>query len=499
MATEVRLPEVGEGIEGGTVISVLVKVGDRIEKDQPVIELETDKAVVEVPSSAAGVVQELKVAENQQAAIGSVLLVLGDAAGAADRVADTTEDRSADRAEDRPADRAAPAAPTQTGAAPPPSTAAPTAASPSVAAAAGGAPASVTPAGAAPTAAAPTTAPTTAATAAPAKDPLNTAATPSRTPALSRSNNGRAAAADGPASLIPAAPSVRRLARELGVDVRQLAGSGVLGRISAADVRAAAEGGGLARPLPAAAPAAQALPDFARFGEVERKPMSGIRKATLRAMTNAWSSVPMVTHFDKADITEMELIRKRFQQQAPQGVKLTPTAILLKVVASALKRFPDFNSSVDAEALEVVHKKYINVGVAVDTEAGLLVPVVRDADRKNVMQLAAELGELAVKARERKLSLDEMQGGNFSISNLGGIGGTGFTPIVNPPDVAILGVSRAAMENVWDKDKGEFTPRQMMPLALSYDHRLIDGAAAARFLRWLCEAIEEPFLMALEG
>lgn len=309
---------------------------------------------------------------------------------------------------------------------------------------------------------------------------------------------------------MPAAPSVRRLARELGVDIRAVPGSGVLGRISAADVRAYADGGAVAPTVagaeaasPAAAPAAVqpvALPDFSRWGETERSPMSGVRKATVRSMTNAWSSVPMVTQFDKADITELEVVRKRYQPKAEAlGAKLTPTAILLKVVAGALRRFPDFNASIDVAAQEVVHKRYVNVGVAVDTDAGLLVPVVKNADRKNMLELAVELGELAVKARNRKLSPDEMQGGNFSISNLGGIGGYGFTPIVNPPDVAILGVSRSSMEPVWNAATGEFEPRLMLPMSLTYDHRLIDGAAAARFLRWVCTALEDPFLIALEG
>ncbi|MCW5820884.1 MAG: 2-oxo acid dehydrogenase subunit E2, partial [Trueperaceae bacterium] len=309
---------------------------------------------------------------------------------------------------------------------------------------------------------------------------------------------------------VPAAPSVRRLARELGVDIRAVQGSGVLGRISAADVRAHADGAGVASVVAGVQVAAAAagtataqpvaLPDFSRWGETERSPMSGVRKATVRSMTNAWSSVPMVTQFDKADITELEVVRKRYQPKAEAlGAKLTPTAILLKVVAGALRRFPDFNASIDVAAQEVVHKRYVNVGVAVDTDAGLLVPVVKNADRKNMLELAVELGELAVKARNRKLSPDEMQGGNFSISNLGGIGGYGFTPIVNPPDVAILGVSRSSMEPVWNAATGEFEPRLMLPMSLTYDHRLIDGAAAARFLRWVCTALEDPFLIALEG
>ena len=423
MATEVRLPEVGEGIESGTVVSVLVKPGDKIQKDQPLVELETDKAVVEVPSTVAGVVKQVNVAEGDEAAIGSVLVVVEEG-GAAEAAA--------------PA--AAPAEATE------PEPAAPEAPAPAAA----------------------------------------------ERPAPAPAGDG------GDGQLVPAAPSVRRLARELGVDIRSVQGSGILGRISADDVRRAAAAP--AGPAAAAVPAAPPLPDFTRWGEVERVPMSGVRKATLRSMTTAWSTVPMVTHFDRADVTELERFRKRHQKEADKvGAKLTPTAILLKVVAVALRRFPDFNASIDVEKLEVVRKRYVNVGVAVDTDAGLLVPVVRDADRKGVIELAKELGDLAAKARERKLSLEDMQGGNFSISNLGGIGGTGFTPIVNPPDVAILGVSRAAVEPVWDEEAGQFVPRTIMPLALTYDHRLIDGAEAARFLRWVCTALEDPYVALLDA
>jgi pyruvate dehydrogenase E2 component (dihydrolipoamide acetyltransferase) len=293
------------------------------------------------------------------------------------------------------------------------------------------------------------------------------------------------------------------LARELGVDIHEVAGSGILGRISVQDVVDYAEGGtpssvgGAAVPTGVVAPP---LPDFEKYGEVERRPLTGIRKATVRAMTIAWATVPMVTHFDKADITELEALRKRYQPQAEQrSAKLTPTAMIVKVVAAALRKFPDFNSSIDVEKSEIVAKRYVNVGVAVDTDHGLLVPVIKNADQKNMLELAEELGELAERARARKLSPEDMQGGNFSVSNLGGIGGNGFTPIVNPPDVAILGVARGSFEPVYNRDTAEFEARLMMPLALSYDHRLIDGASAARFLRWICSAVEEPFLLALEG
>ena len=420
MAKEFNLPDVGEGVESGTVVSVLVKVGDVIKVDQSVIELETDKAVVEVPSSVAGTVTEIAVSAGGEAKVGQLVLKVEEGAAAAPE---------APVAESKPE--------------------------------------------------------------APAAKPAEPAAAESAAPAA-------APAAARPAEagrLIPAAPSVRRIARERGIDLSRVQGSGILGRISLSDLDGAASAG----PAAAAAPAFK-LPDFSRWGNTTRQPMSGVRKATVRSMATAWATVPMVTHFDKADSTEMEAMRKRYQPRAEAaGTKLTPTAILVKIAAAALRRFPDFNASIDVETQEIIYKDYVNITVAVDTPAGLLVPVIRDADKKNVIELSSDLAELAAKARDRKLSMEDMQGGNFSISNLGGIGGTGFTPIVSPPEVAILGVSRSVMEPVYDKASGEFKPRLMMPLALTYDHRLIDGASAARFLRWICQAVEEPFLLSLEG
>jgi pyruvate dehydrogenase E2 component (dihydrolipoamide acetyltransferase) len=446
---EFKLPEVGEGITKGTVVNVLVKVGDTIAKDQPVIEFETDKAVVEVPSSVAGVVQEVRVQANKEANIGDVILVVGGP---------VSETQAVAPAKESPKEEA------KTGAV----------------AAAAEEPKPVSPK-----------------EQESAKAPTNVPAAPVAKPAPAP------APMSGERKLLPAAPSVRRLAREMGVSLQQIAGSGVLGRISANDVMRFANGGGAAvASAPSSTPqifSQQPLPDFTKWGEVERSAMNGIRKATVRSMTNAWASVPMVTQFDKADITQFEAMRKKFQPRAEAvGAKITPTAMLLKIVAAALRRFPDFNSSLDTANFEIIRKKYVNIGVAVDTENGLLVPVIKNADQKNIIELAKELGDLAAKARARKLSPDDMSGGNFSISNLGGIGGTGFTPIVNPPDVGILGVSRGGFEPVWNKDTNAFEPKMMMPLCVSYDHRLIDGAGAARFLRWVCEAVEEPFLMMLE-
>jgi pyruvate dehydrogenase E2 component (dihydrolipoamide acetyltransferase) len=299
--------------------------------------------------------------------------------------------------------------------------------------------------------------------------------------------------------VVPAAPNVRRLAREIGVDITQVTGSGTEGRISIDDVKRHSRE---AVAQPTAKPAAQApaatLPDFSKWGEIETEAMSGIRRATAQHMHLAWSTIPHVTQFDKADIGELEQLRQRFAKKVEEaGGKLTLTAILLKVVAAALKQFPKFNASIDLGREEIIYKKYYHIGIAVDTERGLLVPVIRDVDRKNIQELAIELGEVAEKARNRKLKPEDMQGGTFTLTNLGGIGGTNFTPIVNSPEVAILGVARSSMEPVY-KD-GQFEPRLMLPLGLSYDHRIIDGANGARFLRWIVKAIEEPFMLALQG
>jgi pyruvate dehydrogenase E2 component (dihydrolipoamide acetyltransferase) len=290
------------------------------------------------------------------------------------------------------------------------------------------------------------------------------------------------------------------MARELGVDIDQVAGSGSGGRISVDDVKAHAK-----RIItePAAAGGvipAEPLPDFSRWGEIERQPMRAVRRKTAEHLTAAWTAIPHVTQHDLADVTNLEELRKRYAKQAETaGGSLTVTAIAVKVVAAALRVFPQFNSSIDLAAGEIISKKYVNIGVAVDTDRGLLVPVIRNADTKNIIQLSVELAQLSEKARNRKIALDEMQGGCFSVSNLGGMGGTYFTPIVNAPEVAILGISRAKMEPVYDKSTGGFVPRLVLPLSLSYDHRVIDGADGIRFLRWVVEALEQPFLLALQG
>jgi len=438
------IPELGENVVAGDVVRIMVKPGDQLKKDQPVLELETDKATIEVPSSIAGVVKEVKVKQGQKVKVGEVVLTVDESASA------PAPEAAAEKPVAAPAAAPAPSAPS-----------------------------------------APAAAPAPAAAASKVVD-INRA--PSRPAAASAPQSAPASSA---AAHVAAAPSTRRYARELGVDITTVDGSGPGGRVSVDDVKAQARsiiagGGGGARI--AAAP----LPDFSQWGEVEVQPLKTIRRITAERMAQTWATVPHVTQCDKADVTELEKLRQKYGKKAEKaGGKLTITAIALKVIAAALKTFPDFNSSLDVAGNALVLKKYVHIGVAVDTERGLLVPVIRNVDQKNIVQLSVELAEFAEKTKAGKLQPAEMQGGSFTISNLGGIGGTYFTPIINAPEVAILGMSRSVMEPVWTGES--FEPRLMMPLSLSYDHRVIDGANAIRFLRWVCEAFEQPFLLSLEG
>lgn len=454
MAKEFRLPLLGENIKSGTVVRILVKKGDRVEVNQPVIEVEADKTSAEVPSNVSGTVTEIHVSEGDEVKTNQLILTLSDSAEDAAPTAKAPEE---DKAAEAPAPAVEEPQPAAAEPAPKPS------------------PAPAPPA----------------------------AATTVSTPAAS-AVEPTADAAPGDAKPIPAAPSVRRFAREVGVDLRKVQGTGPGGRISIEDVKAYLRSLDLAsQPEPAAAVGGfqlpvQQLPDFSKWGPIQREKMSGIRRATAHHLSQAWITIPHVTQHDKADITEMEKLRKQYAPRVERaGGKLTMTAILVKVVVGALRQFPRFNASVDMANEEIIYKNYYNIGIAVDTEHGLLVPVIRDADRKSLVQIAVELGEIAQKARDRKLTAEDMQGGTFTISNLGGIGGTGFTPIVNAPEVAILGVARSRIEPVYQN--GEWVPRNMLPLSLSYDHRIIDGADAARFLRWIASALEDPFLLALEG
>ena len=442
MTTEFRLPELGENIDSGDILKVLVAAGDVIQPEQAVIELETDKATIEVPAPVGGKVKAVHVKTGEKLKVGGLILTFEAGDGAS----------TAKPAAGRPPEKAKPAA------APPPPAEPPKADAPKV---------ETKPA------APPPPAPTKGA-------PEQDDASMTRT-------------------TVAATPSVRRLARELGVDIHELTGTGEDGRIIEEDVRSFVRA---RMGRPAAAPAAQAagpvpapLPDFSAWGEIERQPMKSVRRKTAVHLSRAWATIPHVTNHDKADITELEQLRKKLE--ARSSSKISMTAIATKVIASALKVFPQFAASVDMAREETVFKKYVHIGVAVDTERGLLVPVIRNADTKNISQLSAELAALAERARNRKLTLQEMEGGVFTISNLGGIGGTHFSPIINSPEVAILGISRGRMEPVFIN--GLFQPRLLLPLSLSYDHRLIDGADAARFLRWIVEALEQPFLLPFEG
>jgi pyruvate dehydrogenase E2 component (dihydrolipoamide acetyltransferase) len=435
-AIEVKVPDIGD-FKDVPVIEVLVKPGDSVKKDDSLITLESDKATMEVPAPSSGTVKEIRVKVGDKVSEGVAILTMegGDAAKAAPPATP-----AATRAESP-----APKAPAKSQAPAPASKPAPAAAP----------------------AAAPAPAP--AAVAAPAPDH----------------------------KLAHASPGVRRFARELGVDINLPRGSGPKGRILKEDIQgfvkqalaggaapAAARGGGLAdMGLPA-----WPKVDFAKFGPVDVQPLTRIQKISGPVLARNWVMIPHVTQFDEADITELEAFRARVNEEnAKSGVKITPLAFLIRAVVASLKKFPKFNSSLDGDNLVV--KQYWNIGFAADTPQGLVVPVIKNADQKGVVEIAKETSELAAKARDGKLGPAEMQGGTFSISSLGGIGGTAFTPIVNAPEVAILGVSKASMKPVWNGK--EFAPRLIMPLSLSYDHRVIDGALGARFTAHLAQVISD--------
>jgi len=449
---EALVPDIGD-FSDIPVIEILVAVGDVVAKDQGLVTLESDKATMEVPAPFAGVVRELKVKLGDGVSEGSVVAMI------------------------EPADAAAPAAPAPSPApAPAPAPAAAPAPAPAEAPAAAAAAAATPPAAAAP-----------------ASAPMGAGLPPVRF----------AADAVLPEKVPYASPAVRLFARELGVDLARVAGTARGGRISKEDVqnfvKAALQGGGAAS-APAAAGGGQALGglallpwpkvDFAKFGEVETRELSRIKKLSGANLARNWAMIPHVTQHDDADITDLEALRVALNKEHEKaGIKLTMLAFLMKAVVQALKTYPDFNASLDETGDKLVLKKYFHIGFAADTPNGLVVPVIRDVDRKGVIELARETSELAKKARDGKLGPAEMSGGCFSISSLGGIGGTGFTPIVNAPEVAILGVSKSAIKPVWDGQ--QFAPRLILPLSLSYDHRVIDGAAAARFTAYLGQLLAD--------
>ncbi len=431
MATEFKLPEVSEGVESADVGQISVAVGDIVEQGQVLMDIETDKAVVQLESPYNGTVAALNVTEGESVAIGSVLLSIEESNSApatTDAVSKPVEAKTAEQ----------PAQPESTEAKPE---------SKSV---------------------------ETAVTAKSVPTPSST--TPSdKTP-------------------VPAGPATRRLARKLGVDLHLVTGSEPGGRVVQEDIEnyvknliegGGNSGGGTGISVPP-------LPDFTKFGEVERKKMNKLARVSANNLSLSWQLIPHVTQHDLADITDLETARKLFISKPNySGPKVTMTALAMKAVAIVLHEFPAFNSSLDPQTDEIIYKKFINIGVAVDTENGLIVPVVKDVDKKNIIAIAQELNSLAVKARDRKLEMSDMQGGTFTITNLGGLGGTSFTPIVNYPEVAILGMSRSRQEFQLVNDNP--TSRLVLPLSLSYDHRVINGADAARFIVRISSLLSDPF------
>lgn len=429
---EIKLPDLGENIESAEVLNVLVSKGDTLEKDQGILEIETDKATIEVPSNVSGKVVEVLIKAGDKAKVGQVILKVESGDGEPEGEPEPKEVEKDEKSEPKEEKKTEPKEEKQKGERK-------------------------------------------------SVHPMEL----DEQPPISR-------------GAAPAAPSVRRIAREIGVDINKVPGTGPNGRISMDDVKAyskklhesRAEGGGIGIK-------AQSLPDFTKFGKIEKADMSNIRKKTAEHLSYAWATIPHVTQFDKADITNLEKTRKELSKvMEKEGAKLTVTGILVKVLIEALKKFPQFNSSIDMEKKEIIYKKYFNIGIAVDTEHGLIVPVIKNADQKLLTEISVEMNELAEKARNKKIGLEDMQGGSMTITNLGGIGGTYFTPIVNTPEVAILGVSRGSLEPVWN-GHGVFEPRLMLPLSLSYDHRIIDGADAIRFLRFVVEALEQPVKLLL--
>lgn len=477
MAREFKLPDLGEGIHEGEIVKVLVSVGDQVKEDQPILEVETDKATVEIPSPFTGTVSDVRVNAGDLVNVGDVLLVF-DGEGAPAEEAPAREGAPTEEARAEEVARPEGATEEQVSAA-----------------------FDVQP----------------REEAVPKEKPQEKAAAEKpREAARPAAEREAPPARQGP---VPASPSTRRLAREMGVDLQQVRGSGPGGRVTAEDVRSFASGDG-ARAAAEAPPPREAerrpaprpegeevsairstavpvppLPDFQRWGEVERVPLRSVRRATAKHMALAWSQIPHVSHQDVADVTELEALRNKYKGElAEQGGSLSLTVFVLKAAVAALKAHPRFNASLDTDVEDLVLKKYYHLGVAVDTERGLLVPVIRDVDRKSMAELAVEMKELVERTREGKVDLEEMQGGTFTITNPGPLGGIAFAPIVNYPEVAILGMAKATWQPVVQGNgpHGTIVPRLMLPLILAFDHRVVDGADAARFVSMIIELLEAP-------
>ena len=550
MATEFKLPELGENIESADIANVLVKEGDQVKLDQAIIEIETDKATIEVPSTVEGTITKLLVKAGEKVKVGSVVMVVDEAGSPAESKEEIKRESNSEKKiesktsevkiEPEVESKAAPSTKssgkkeivefhlpdlgenieaadvlnvlvkvgdviendqaileieTDKATIEVPTTIAGKVVEVLVKA---GSKAKV-----GDTIIKVETGDVSSVESKPAETAKQEVTEPPKqeikketTPLTGERPSIHPMETDNQPPILkgaaPAAPSVRRIAREIGVDINKVPGTGPGGRISMDDVKAYSkklhesytQGGGAGLNIKA-----ESLPDFSKFGSINKVEMTNIRKKTADHLSYAWATIPHVTQFDKADITLLEKTRKELNKNSE--VKLTITAILVKIIVEALKKFPQFNSSIDMEKKEIIYKNYFNIGVAVDTEFGLIVPVIKNADKKSLNEIASEMNLLAEKARNKKIGLDDLQGGCFSISNLGGIGGTYFTPIVNSPEVAILGVSRGNLEPVWN-GFGVFEPRLMLPLSLSYDHRIIDGADAIRFLRFVVEALEQP-------
>jgi pyruvate dehydrogenase E2 component (dihydrolipoamide acetyltransferase) len=433
MIKEIKLPEIADNIDVATVVSIHVSVGDTVLQDESIAEMESDKAVFDLPTDTPGTIKEIKVKEGDEVKVGQVVLTVDTGDGGEEK-----EEKGEEKSETEEKDEVK----------------------------------------------------------AEVKEKIEVeekAKDKEKEVEAEEEEEDKEEERKSSKKEVAASPSVRRLARELGVEIHKVEGTGPYNRISSEDVKAHAKSIIQQSGDKVTVKDDYELPDFSKYGDIERQPMDMIRKITAENMTASWQTIPHVFQFDKADVTDLETFRKKYEKVVEkEGGKLTVTAILLKITAKALEKFPKFNASLDFNNKEIIYKKYIHMGVAVDTERGLLVPVIRDVNKKTITELSIELGEMAEKARSKKIMPDDLQGGNFAISNLGGIGGTGFTPIVYRPNVAILGVSRSTIEPVFID--GEFKPRMMLPLSLSYDHRLIDGAEAARFLRWICEALENSLI-----
>ena len=469
MVKEFTLPEIAENVESGNVVSILVSPGDVVEEEQGIIEIETDKATAEVPAVTAGTIKEIRVQEGQEVSVGEVIATVETEADGGGESVESKSGKKGDGGDEHRTDDETGRGEAQS-----------------------------------------------ADTERTEAERAKTESDVARGDGPGNTSEGEAVAAGGS---VPAAPSTRRLAREVGVDITGVSGSGPAGRILAEDVKRAARLRRGGRDSGGGSPGTQmgtgsmlhhgedwatkmssgfSLSDFTQWGAVHREKLPTVRRITGENTQTAWQTIPHVTHYDEADASAIEAFRTRFAKQAEkEGVKITVTAIILKVVARALKRFPRFNASLDPAAGEIIYKDYVNVSVAADTDRGLLVPVVRDVDTASIISIAASLADLAERARNGKLKPEEMQGGTFTVSNLGGIGGTGFSPVVFAPQVAILGVARTHTKPVWNGDA--FVPRPVIPLSVSYDHRVVDGADGARFLRWVVTALEEPLFMDLEG